>query len=700
MDPNQLYDAINGASPPQAQAVPVDYAGLLGYGTPSPALTPAAPVVPDAAVTSPEQVPEGGPSNAAPQALAPGQSLGVGAKVSAQGYSPEAYAQIQKNHTGLDKKIDQERLLAAQPYAGLQAQGAEASSEAQQAALHEANIESQKLAATSDAKLQIASAQKDFMAKEQAAVDNSKAEADAAKLQYRAALADYAAAKVNPGQLWEASGAGGQFAMIATAFAHDFLGAKGIQTSGLDSINKAIQNNINAQLENMRKKGDVAQGFKQLWDMQRAQSTTDTEARQRMNGFYLAALSNQIESKLGGYDSQLALAKGQAAKAALMQEQVKNDLLVQQHIDQAANQRAQQKVEVYKTDVAASSAKYTADAHLKAALIAAQAKEKPVNPLSGAFVDTSTSGQNEVKRRFLPDVKPEVQSKIQESADKTFKTSENIQKLIELQRAAGSVIPGDFATLNKLQNEEKRVAETVRNLVKMGIIYDNSGKQINEQEMKLYDQLVAKDDWFVTGDNVRQLATISKVNLDKVKAIIAGSTVAIQPGDPAYGFKTGSTANIAPGESAEADIQSQPGGGKPDATEAKAHIKAAQSPDALESVRIDDLPEKGSGGKSQVAHDWQLFSKEQPWAVPNENDKRDTERRKGSKDFLYSIATAGPENPDKVFIELEKLADLALSGDTEAKKTIDQWAAGKPSTADIGGLLAAYAQWEKSSKGL
>jgi hypothetical protein len=684
MDPQTLYDSLNGGAPPDA--VPTDYADLLGYSSPQAPAEPAIPATPVAPSPIAAPVPTPG--------LAPGQAVGAG--VSQTGYSPGAYHALQANHkgaTGLDAKAAQDEATSAAPYAQVSADQHAAGDLAQHAAIQEAQIESQKIVATSEAKQKIAAANTDFLTKEQAAIDNAKTEADTAHSQYRAALMDYAAAKVNPAQLWDAGGMSGQFAMLATAFGHDFLGAKGIQTSGLDSINKAIQNNINAQLEAMRKKGDVAAGFKQLWDMQRQQSASDTEARQRMNGFYLAALSNQIEATLGGYDSQLALAKGQAAKAALMQEQVKNDFLVRKQIDETTNSRAQRRIQVYGIDVGASTAKYTADAHMKAAQIAASAKDKS-SPLDGVIFDTSKTGNNQAIRRFLPDVKPEERNKLREQTAKTLDTVKNVEHLIELQDQIDKTPPGDIGVIKRMQSERQRVAELVRNTTKMGIIYDNSGKQINEQEVKLYDEIVSKKDWFTNGDNTRALGTLAKQMLDKNNSIMGAVSTEISPGDPAYGFSSG-TKGFDEGNATLSDIQSAEGAGKPQDTKGRQFQKWALSPNATESVDLSELPDAERPG---ISHAWEAFKKDQPWAAPQSDT--DTSRRQGGSNPLSNPLAGDATNPDRAFVNVERIANLAVGGDASAKATLDQWAGGKPSTADIGGLLAAYAQWEKAQKGI
>ena len=653
-----------------------DYASLLGYGA---APTP----VPEAAPTPELAVPASPAAQPPPSPI----SVGAGAKIGVQSYSPAANAAIQAGpRRGIDKGIAADRAAVESEFTPLQQQLGEATRQAVDAELSQSNIESQKLAATAESKTKIAAANQDFLNKEQAAHENARAEADAAQSQYRTALLEYQAAKVNPSQLWEQAGKLGQFEMMVTAFVHDFLGAKGIETSGMKSINQAIQNNISAQLENMRKKQDVAQGFKQLWDMQRAQSASDAEARVRMNGFYLSSLTNAIDAKLGAFDSDLAKAKGQAAKARLLQEQVKNDLLFRQHIDESANKRVENRVRMYTAELGASSAKYTADAHVKAAEIAAGRKAAPA-----LLIDTSKSGTNTAIRQFLPHVPQEKAVELQTNYSKSMNTVENIHHLIDLQQEIGRVPPTDIAAINKLQSEAARVAEAVRNLVKMGLVYDASGKQINETEMKIYDQIVSRKDWWTNGDNVRQFGTLAKLLEEKNDAIIGGLTVELQPGQAGYGQTTGAKMGD-PASHALSQARAEEGGGKPVDTQSDVYQGWANAPNALKAYDVNELSDRE---KPQIQKAWGEFKQANPWAVPQ--DERDLQRR---SDGVLDTVARDVENPDRAFIQIDRLAELALSGDKKAKTTLDQFASGHPSTADAEGLLAAYAQWEKAVKGL
>lgn len=685
------------------------YAAMLGYPMPdattaAPTPPPDVPPVPVPAPAPDTTQPEGpivSPSQEiaqAPQPVQPTQavpptvqgpgvapttrsSAGTSAGFSTQGYSSAANAAIRQGPgSAIDRKVARDAAQTEQVYSPVTQEFGTAADVARAAAVSTAQIDAKKAEIAAEGSRAIAAAQNDFFQKEQAAGVQARANADAAQADYRTALAAYSAAHVDPSQLWEQAGTGGQMGMMFTAFTHDFLGARGVQTSGLDSINAAIKNNINAQLTALDQKKQVAAGFKELWDMQRSQSATDAEARQRLNGFYLASVKSGIEAKLATYDSPLAIAKGQAAIAALTKEQASNDLLVRQHIDQAANAKATNDVKQYGDELQASSARYAANAHIQAAQIEAGAKNKPVDPRADLIIDTTQSGGNEAKRRFLPGVSTELKTKIVEGTNKVWQTNDNVQALIDLQNQIRSTPPTDNGAIKKLLSEQQRVAETVRQLVKMGVVYDNSGKQINEQEIKLYDQLFARKDWFTNGDNLRQLATIAKMNNDKNSKMLSATSVALQPGDPAYGFRTGSD-NTATAERTLTDIQAAPGSGRPQPTPVDDLEKQAQAPDAHTTVSPDS---------PQIARDWAAFRQDNPSSRPPSGPAK--------VDFVPGqgrVVVPGPDNPDKAFLALDQLASLALSGDQRAAAQIHTLAASKPQ-GDQDALLQAYASWEEA----
>jgi hypothetical protein len=597
---------------------------------------------------------------------------------------------------GIRGELAKDQQQAQDEYQPVLAEGHAATEQAVTAANTGAAIESDRARILADGKAKLANAQQDFATKEQAATEQAQAEAVSSKASYKAALNSWAAMRVNPQDLWDNSGTAGQFSMIATAFMHDFLGAKGIQTSGMDSIRQAIQNNINAQIQNINHQGDVAKGFKELWEMQRAQSATDAEARQRVFGFYLKGLSDQVEAQASQYDSPLAKAKGMAAVAKLNQEQADNDLKVFQHIDTASAQRQSTAVQLYGHELAASSARYSADMAYQAKMAEINRKAAGADPTQGLLFDR----RGEAYRRFLPDVEKTTKDKLREQSQSVGHTVNNIEQIMDLQSQIDKVPPGNVDIINRLQNEKARAAEQLRNITKMSIIYDNSGKQINEQEIKLYDQIVGKKDWFLNGDNVRTLGILAKNMLDKNDAVLNGISTEIQPGDAAYGAKSGDR-KFDPAGSALADIQSAPGAGRHENTSTEKTVESLHSPDAFRTADPDKDP--GAAGASawhQLIGDTK-FRESLPPLARNAlrgslTDRQPTPRF--SSDSTIPKIQMPQDVPDNAFVQMNQLADAALAGDSEARSRLAELSRENSTITKIPGqdLLQAYAIWEES----
>lgn len=282
-----------------------------------------------------------------PSAPAPRGNYGVGASYRGIG-SDEKYNRITQKETGVDAEMARASQQAQQgAIPSIQAAQGAAGSQAE-AAKHQANAEVNKIAAQGREALVMQRMQDEFALEETKANAEASHNAQQAKMDYLAALADFRAAKVDPSQLWGNMSGGERFGMLATAFVHDFLGARGINTSAMATFNKAIDRNIDAQVQAIKTKGEVAEGFKSLWWMQRNQSASDQEARARVRGFMLEGAKQQVIANMSQYESALASAQGQAAIAEIDKELSKTLIDIYRHSDQNAIALRNQALEKWK----------------------------------------------------------------------------------------------------------------------------------------------------------------------------------------------------------------------------------------------------------------------------------------------------------------------------------------------------------------
>ncbi len=194
----------------------------------------------------------------------------------------------------------------------------------------------------------------EFAAEEAQANALAQSQSNKAKADYLAALSEFRASRVDPSQLWQHMSGGERFGTLVTAFVHDFLGAKGINTSAMATLNKAIDRNIDAQVMGIKTKGEVAEGFKSLWYMQRNQASSDAEARTRVRGFLLEGAKQAVIANMTQYEAGMATAQGQQALAKLDEELAKNLIEIYRHADANALSLRNQALEKWKTKLNAS----------------------------------------------------------------------------------------------------------------------------------------------------------------------------------------------------------------------------------------------------------------------------------------------------------------------------------------------------------
>jgi hypothetical protein len=390
----------------------------------------------DAYLTPPSYVPHNledpGVQNANPLLPSPGpSSYAVG--TSSRGFSEQKYGQVKKKESDLDRDLRM---------ADQQAQAGETRYETAASYGHDSAVDAARKVtdATVDKVLQqgqgalvFQKLNDDFATEEMKANADATAQANQSKADYIAALADFRASKVDPSQLWHNMNGGERFGMLATAFVHDFLGARGINTSAMATFNKAIDRNIDAQIQAIKTKGEVAEGFKSLWWMQRNQASSDTEARARVRGFLLEGAKQQVVANMAQYESALASAQGQAAVAAIDGELSKNLIEIYKHTDANAIALRNQALDKWKAKLQASLEQQSLnlksqELDLKKAEAGKQSSIEPVvNPESGKF-----------EYYFMPWVQKEERIKVREQLSGMESLNKDFQDLRELARNAKS----------------------------------------------------------------------------------------------------------------------------------------------------------------------------------------------------------------------------------------------------------------------
>lgn len=221
-------------------------------------------------------------------------------------------------------------------------------------------------------------------------------DADLALAEYQQARKEFGAMQVNPGKLWGDMSGGERFGTLVSVFAHNMLATKGINTTVMDSLDKAIDRNIDAQLQNIQKKGQEVGMFKQAWDMIRSQSESEAEARGKMRGLLLEEFKQGAVGRLMSFDSELARVQGQRAAMDIDARILDNDLNLRKQLREDKFQILGQ--EMQRTDMEMQRA-------LQSRSVRVQEMEAQARKQAAEQVDPAALGK-EVDKKMVIDTTP------------------------------------------------------------------------------------------------------------------------------------------------------------------------------------------------------------------------------------------------------------------------------------------------------
>lgn len=428
------------------------------------------------------------PSPASPPAPAvtkEADKVSVGAK----GFSPEKYQQIKRGPGGDRQRefnaIDQDAMQTGQLFGGLAGQAADAEIAAAKA---QSDADQSYILEESRQHGIIAQKKNEYALKEQEESAKAAAISAEGRANYLAALEDFRSSKVNPNELFQSMGKFDQVGTLAAVFVHDFLGAKGIKTSALDTLNKGIERNIDAQIQNIKIKGEAAEGMKTLWEMQRAESASDAEARARVRGFMLQALEDEVTANLGTMKAGLADAKGQAAIAKIQSEKVKAQFEVFKYIDQSTLAKKNQAQQWIAQEMQHSIAQANLSiARSREAREAAEAKAKAAAAKTqGLIPDLSADGKGGMRWRFRDDISKEERAKVLDKVASTNITNRNIEEYRALLRKAKTDGDGNRGALDvgRLTSHEQAKINALHVRILSDKLREDSGLTVTDNEFK------------------------------------------------------------------------------------------------------------------------------------------------------------------------------------------------------------------------
>ncbi len=319
-------------------------------------------------------------------------------------------------------------------------------------------------------------------------------------------LQDYMTSQVDPGMMWKNMTGGEKMGSGLSVFASAFLGAKGIDTPVMTMLDKALDRNIDAQLQNINIKGKALDEQGKMVQMVREQSASDLEAKIRLKDMALESSKYSIAAQMSQYGSKLAELKGQEMISTIEQNQLKlRQDLVKERTQQEqiiTGQEITKRGQELDAAARARSAKLEEDKFAYAKQKDDEAKKAAILDETGLIWDTSRGGTG--VWRAYKDIGETQTNKIR--AANSFRT-ESINLLQEAReikkRLDGGLYSGPNA--NALRNADEVRMVQLANTAKANIARARSGLTVNEHEIKQLEESVPMDTW-TTNNNFEEAA--------------------------------------------------------------------------------------------------------------------------------------------------------------------------------------------------
>lgn len=570
-----------------------------------------------------------------PDSMKTGSSVGVSA--SGRGFSQEKAKQIDKRDKLLNRDLAAADATAQSQFAGAQPALDTAKESAMSAAESITGAQVQKITGEALAAQRLAEINTQFAMAEEEINAHYTSKQNQAQADYVQALSDFRASRVDPNQLWKDMSGGERFGTLVAAFAHDYLGSKGIKTSAMQSINMAIDRNIAAQEYAIKTKGEVTQGFKTLWDMQRAQSQSDAEARGRVRGFMLESVKQGITANMAQYEAGLATAQGQAALAKIDEAYAQNLIEVYKEIAKNTAQLRGQAIQWNAQKLDAANAAWANSLRSQELNFQKKKYEDEKNKAdaikAGDFVVDPETGKN--RWVFKPGVSEKTKDRVKEAMEGTAEVNEVMKEIRALAAETGS--KPDLLYDTRVMNQKTRQIEAMRVRLAHAMVKAN-GEKATDKDVQQYLKSLPVETWLTNGGVDEILAYTHKTALKPAEFAIQQHTFDVPEGAQIDAPKT------RPFEGAATDAENA-GRKEPDSIVKEAN-KALTRPDQNEKATKADLDKVRNLTKVEPMARFKEFNRE----------------RKAPRDMTKT---------DAVVIGL---ADEARGGNMDALTTLEKWA--------------------------
>lgn len=350
-------------------------------------------------------------------------------------------------------------------------------------------LDMKKASMESEAAFQEADLIADLNFQEKLGYEQARIKEEEAMTNWVGAMKAYEASNINPGKLWGDMTGGERFGTAISVFAHNVLAAKGINTSVMSSLNKAIDDNLNAQMANMNKKERVAGQFKQVYEAVRSQSESEAEARMKMRALMMTEFRAGVTARLSSMDSDYAKLKAQewavAIEGDLTKQMAELRQVYRQNIERARNynsdlmyKEAQLRMEAYRNSLSARQVALAEEAARGSGKLDTEAIDKRT------IYDTSPGGESNVY--LSKDEKDTVKLSDELAANNIL-----IRELKKFQQDAREIYDGVGSKYN--DSEADKQIRARHTALQSRIIKQWSGLSYTDKQQEFLQQILPMD---------------------------------------------------------------------------------------------------------------------------------------------------------------------------------------------------------------
>ncbi len=304
-------------------------------------------------------------------------------------------------------------------------------------------------------------------------------------------MQEYMTLEVDPGMMWKNMTGGEKLGSGLSVFASAFLGAKGIETPVMAMLDKALDRNIDAQLQNINQKGKALDQQGRLVQMVREQSASDLEAKLRLKEMATESAKYSIAAQMSQYGSKLAELKGQELITGLkqkgleyrqgfikernQQEQIITGQEIQRHGDELQASAQSARLAFDKSEAALR--RQREDDAAKGSLasqVNARAIIDPTDPNKFLIAPDYMDGKDVVKA--------------QEKVNDTNQAFNITRELMEANRSLGATYQGPLKGLTVTERKAKR--DQLRTMLRNNLAKQWNGTTFSDHWLKTLDDVI------------------------------------------------------------------------------------------------------------------------------------------------------------------------------------------------------------------